>query len=110
MTAASYFRQILFKSPLNWLKCTRKIFGASPQNAMRPPLSSHPGSATDTATPRGRHCHIYDDICPIGSICAFWSMHTYSGRREGRFCEKHIVEKGWGYILGGRSRFRESRV
>ena len=45
------------KSPLNWLDCTQKILGASSQNPVRPPLSSHPGSATDTATPRERHCH-----------------------------------------------------
>ena len=31
-------------------------------------------------------------------------------RERGRFCENHIVEKGWGYIIAGRSRFREARV
>ena len=44
------------KSPLNWLKCTQKILPHAP------PLSSHPGSATDTATPRGRHCHSPDTL------------------------------------------------
>ena len=78
------------KSPLNWLKCTQKIWGASSQNPVRPPLSSHPGSATDTATPRGRHCHSLNTLNTLSTqgwyrpyICAFSSMHTYSGRREG---------------------------
>ena len=36
------------KSPLNWLKFTKEILGESPQNPGRP-LSSDPGSATDSS-------------------------------------------------------------
>ena len=38
--------------------------------------------------------------------------HAHLSKQErGRFCENHIdCRKGLGYILGGRSRFREARV
>ena len=96
------------KSPLNWMKCTQKILGASPQNHVRP-LSSYPGLATDTATPRGRNCHspnTLNTLSPqggyIGPIYVPSTACTLiqAGERR-RFRENHILEKGWGIFWEG---------
>ena len=45
---APFFSPNTLKSPLNWVKFTKKILVASPQYPVRP-LSSDPGSATEYA-------------------------------------------------------------
>ena len=86
----------------NCLRCTQKILGGKPPKTPCAPLSSDPGSATDAATPLGRHCHSPNTLSTLSPQgCYIGPMYAPSGvctliqtGERGRFCENHIVEKG----------------